>query len=456
MFRKVLVANRGEIALRIIHACHAVGAKAVAVYSDADRDSPHLKYADETVCIGPGPAAESYLNQDAILEAAFQTGCQAVHPGFGFLAENARFVTRCRHHKLTFIGPNAKSIREMGDKVTARETMLQAGVPVMPGSDALVRTPEQARTIASEVGYPVLLKATAGGGGKGMRRVDCEEDLEAAFLDAARESEAAFSNPDLYLEKFIVGGRHIEFQVLADRYGNVVHLGERECSIQRRNQKLLEESPASRFDPALRTSLGEIIRNALVKIGYINAGTIEFLMDANGDIYFMEMNTRIQVEHPVTELVTGVDLVAWQLRIAAGEKLTLKQEDITWTGHAIECRINAEDPAHDFRPSPGTLTVFEPPTNDIRGPVRLETHVEEGYKIPTYYDSMICKLIVHGRDRADAIAKMREALTSFRIEGVPTTKGLQLDIINDMTFQSGHYNCQFLVGRSFPDSLPIA
>ena len=449
MFRKVLVANRGEIALRIIHACHEVGAKAVAVYSEADRFSPHLAFADETICIGPGPANESYLNQDAILEAAFQTDCQAVHPGFGFLAENARFVTRCRQHKLTFIGPKAKSIREMGDKVTARETMRKAGVPVMPGSDALVRTPEQAHKIAEEVGYPVLLKATAGGGGKGMRRVDRKEDLKNAFEEAARESEAAFSNPDLYLEKFIVGGRHIEFQILADQYGNVIQLGERECSIQRRNQKLLEESPASNFDPALRASIGEIIRKALVKIGYINAGTIEFLMDASGELYFMEMNTRIQVEHPVTELVTGIDIVAWQLRIAAGERLSLKQEEITWNGHAIECRINAEDPENDFRPSPGTISVFTPPKNSIKGPVRLETHVKEGYKIPTFYDSMIGKLIVHGENRTDAINKMNQALLEFKIEGVPTTKSLHLGIINDPEFRSGQYDCQFLVGRSF-------
>ncbi len=441
VFRRVLVANRGEIAARIIRACHAVGAQAVAVYSDADRDSPHLEEADDTVCIGPGPAADSYLNQDALLEAANIKDCQALHPGFGFLSENARFVRRCAQHGIAFVGPSAASIAAMGDKSSARETMRDVGIPVMPGSDDIVADVETAHRLAEEIGYPVLLKATAGGGGRGMRRVDAPEGVEKAFNDARREAEKAFGNGDLYMEKYIVGGRHIEFQILADRYGRVIHLGERECSIQRNHQKLLEEAPASRFDADLRHSLGEKIRHAVAAIGYENAGTMEFLMDASGAIYFMEMNTRIQVEHPVTEVVTGVDLVAWQLRIAAGERLSLRQEDITWTGHAIECRINAEDPAQDFRPAPGTISVFDTPATDA---LRVETHLREGYRIPAFYDSMIAKLIVHGSTRADAIEKLQSVLSQTRIEGVPTTLGLHSAIANAPAFVEGNYDCQFI------------
>lgn len=442
MFRKVLIANRGEIALRIVRACHAVGARAVAVYSEADASSPHLEEADEAVCIGPGPAGQSYLDPDALLEAALSRDCQAIHPGFGFLSENARFVQRCAQQKLAFVGPRAATIRAMGDKATARETMRAAGLPVMPGSRALLRSVEEARTLADEIGYPVLLKATAGGGGKGMRRCDGPAELDAAFRDAAREAQQAFGDAGLYLEKFIVGGRHIEFQVLADHWGEVIHLGERECSVQRNHQKLLEEAPGTHLEPGLREALGERIRQAVRAIGYRNAGTIEFLMDADGALYFMEMNTRIQVEHPVTEMVTGVDLVAWQLRIAAGQRLTLRQEDIVWTGHAIECRINAEDPAADFRPSPGVVKVFRPPATDDR--VRLDSHVREGYRIPTYYDSMIGKLIVHGHDRGDAIARMRDALAQFRIEGVPTTIALHRAILEHPAFVAGGYDTGFL------------
>ena len=441
MFRRVLVANRGEIAQRIIRACHAVGAQAVAVHSTADAASPHLAEADDTVCIGPGPAARSYLDQDAILQAAIQTDCQAIHPGYGFLAENARFASRCEQQRLTFVGPSAASIRRMGDKATARETMRAAGLPVMPGSKAILPTPADAMREAEELGYPVLLKATAGGGGKGMRRVDAPEQLEAAFRDAERESGKAFGNSDLYMEKFIVGGRHIEFQVLADHYGNVVHLGERECSIQRNHQKLIEEAPASRFDPEMRESLGERIREAVRATGYVNAGTIEFLMDRDGALYFMEMNTRIQVEHPVTEMVTGIDLVAWQLRIAAGQALSVKQDDIGLNGHSIECRINAEDPADGFRPAPGTLSnvaLLE------RDGVRFDSHVESGYRIPAFYDSMVGKLIVHAENRAAAVSLMRDALDALRIEGVPTTAGLHRAIMQSSGFQAGEYDCNYL------------
>ncbi|MCB9506661.1 MAG: acetyl-CoA carboxylase biotin carboxylase subunit [Myxococcales bacterium] len=444
MFRKVLVANRGEIALRIIRACHAVGAKAVAVYSDADRGSPHLEEADETVCIGPGPAAASYLDADAVLQAALQTDCQALHPGYGFLAENARFARRCAQQQLAFVGPTPEAIRMMGDKASARAAMIAAKLPVMPGSKAILPDVEAARRAADELGYPVLLKATAGGGGKGMRRVDAPDALADAFADASREAAKAFGNPDLYIEKYIVGGRHIEFQVLADHYGNVVHLGERECSVQRNHQKLIEEAPASAFDPNTRAKLGEQVRAAVAAIGYRNAGTIEFLMDASGALYFMEMNTRVQVEHPVTELVTGVDIVAWQLRIAAGERLTLSQDHVEWRGHAVECRINAEDPANAFRPAPGTLTRFAAPGAVDGATVRWDSHVREGYKIPPFYDSMVGKLIVWAADRPSALAAMEQALASLRLEGVPTTIDLHRRILATDAFRAGGYTCQFL------------
>lgn len=442
MFRKVLVANRGEIALRIIRACHAVGAKAVAVYSEADADSPHLKEADETICIGGGPPSDSYLRQDILLEAARITECQAIHPGFGFLAENATFAVRCRDQKLTFVGPSPHAMRVMGDKVTARTTMAAAGLPVMPGSKDVLPSIEVARQRAKEIGYPVLLKATSGGGGRGMRRVNASDELETAWNEATREADGAFGDARLYLEKFIVGGRHIEFQILADHYGNVVHLGERECSVQRNHQKLLEEAPATRFDPAVRNELGEKIRDAVRKIGYFNAGTIEFLMDVHGKLYFMEMNTRIQVEHPVTEMITGVDLVAWQLRIAAGERLTLRQEDIQMNGHAIEVRINVEDPTQNFRPSPGTLEIFDPP--ELGEHLRLDTHVEQGYRIPPFYDSMIGKLIAWGEDREAALKRMQQALADFEIGPVQTTIPLHQRILSEPDFAEGSYDCTFL------------
>lgn len=442
MFRKVLVANRGEIALRIIRACHEVGAKAVAVYSEADAESPHLEEADESICIGGGSPAQSYLNQDAILQAAELMDCQAIHPGFGFLSENKHFATRCEQQKLTFIGPPARCIQLMGDKATARRTMKAAGLPTLPGSKGLLANLDEARERAEEVGYPVLLKATSGGGGRGMRRVNAPEELERAWDEATREAAGAFGDAGLYMEKFVVGGRHIEFQLLADRYGNVLHFGERECSIQRNHQKLVEEGPANGMSEEKRAEIGALVCRAAREIGYVNAGTVEFLMDASGDLFFMEMNTRIQVEHPVTELITGVDLVAWQLRVAAGEPLALKQEDIAIRGHAIECRINAEDPAQGFRPSPGVLETFEAPV-DLPG-VRLDTHVRQGYRIPTFYDSMVGKLIVWGEDRAQALERMKGALAAFKIGPVATTIPLHQRILQESAFREGRYDCNFL------------
>ncbi len=441
MFRKVLIANRGEIALRIVRACHAVGAKAVAVYSEADAASPHLDEADERICIGPGPAARSYLDQDAVLAAALATDAQAIHPGFGFLSENARFAQRCIQQKLAWVGPLPSAIRAMGDKATARQTMMAAGLPVLPGSKEVLADVDEARARADEIGYPVLLKATAGGGGRGMRRVDAADGLAAAFDDATREATAAFGNGGLYMEKFVVAGRHIEFQILADHYGNVVHLGERECSIQRNHQKLLEEAPANGMDPALRAEIGARLCAAMRAIGYRNAGTVEFLMDQGGALYFMEMNTRIQVEHPVTEAITGVDLVAWQLRIAAGQRLTLQQDQIALCGHAIECRINAEDPAAGFRPSPGLVSRFAKPDGDG---VRVDSHVRDGYRIPTNYDSMIGKLIVSAPDRPQALARLRDALATMAVDGVPTTLALHRAIAAEADFVAGRYDTSYL------------
>ncbi len=444
MFRKVLIANRGEIALRIIRACRSLGVKSVAVYSAGDAASPHLAHADETVCIGAAPASESYLNQDALLQAARMTGCQAVHPGFGFLSENALFATRCAAQGLTFIGPSPQAIRQMGDKATARQTMKHSGLPVMPGSKDIVSSVDEALVLADTVGYPVLLKATAGGGGRGMRRVDDASAMQAAFDDASREAEKAFGNPDLYMEKFIVGGRHIEFQLLADRWGNAVHLGERECSVQRNHQKLLEEAPAFGMSDELRADIGTRVADAARAIGYEGAGTVEFLMDASGQLYFMEMNTRIQVEHPVTELVTGVDLVAWQIRIAAGQVLTLKQQDIALRGHAIEVRINAEDPFAGFRPSPGTVTRFDVPSDGPDGPLRMDSHVEAPYRIPPNYDSMVGKLIAWGEDRQAAIDRLVAAIDASTIEGVSTTLPFHRRLLTDPTFAAGIYTTSFL------------
>jgi len=441
MFRSVLIANRGEIALRAIRACKEIGIRAVAVYSEADRTSPHLDEADDRVCIGGSRSADSYLNMDAIIQAALQKECQALHPGYGFLAENARFSALCAQSKITFIGPPPHAIRLMGDKARARETMKGLGLEPIPGSDGTLRSLGHAREAADQVGYPVLLKASAGGGGKGMRVVENEGALENAFNEAYLEAEKAFGNPALYMEKFISRGRHIEFQILADAYGNAIHLGERECSIQRSHQKLVEESPSPVIDEATRRNLGEKVSKAVAAIGYVNAGTVEFLRDEEGNLYFMEMNTRLQVEHPVTEMVTGFDIVNEQLRIAANCELSKTQDEIDIKGNAIEVRINAEDPDQGFKPDPGKIERFDPPALDS---VRVDTHIKPGYTIPPFYDSLICKLIGHGRDRREAIETVKSALEAFTIEGVKTTIPIHLRILSSAAFEKGTYSTRFI------------
>jgi acetyl-CoA carboxylase biotin carboxylase subunit len=449
MFKRLLVANRGEIALRVIRACRSLGIQTVAVYSEADAESPHLAHADARVCIGPAKSSASYLNMKALVQAAEQYDCCAIHPGYGFLAENALFAEQCEQAKMTFIGPPPGPMRLMGDKATARETMRAAGLPISPGSRGTLASAAEGLVLAEEIGFPVLLKATAGGGGRGMRRVDSAREFAAKYDEAALEAEKAFGNPGLYLEKYIVDGRHIEFQVLADAYGNVVHLGERECSAQRRHQKLVEESPSPVIDPALRDELGSKICAALARIGYRNAGTVEFFREPGGGIHFMEMNARLQVEHPVTEMVTGRDLVAEQIRIAANEPLSFAQSDVALQGHAIECRINAEDPFDDFRPHPGLVSAFVPPAEAAAGNgarVRVDTHVEPGYRIPPYYDSMIAKLIVWSTTRDAAREAMIQALGRFRLDGVKSTIPVHLQIMKDPQFAAGTYDTGF-IGR---------
>ncbi len=444
MFRKILIANRGEIALRVIRACREMGISTVAVYSEADRESLHVRFADEDVCIGPPPARESYLNIPRIIAAAEITGAEAIHPGYGFLAENAEFAEICERMELAFIGPTAEQIRLMGDKAVARETMAAAGVPTVPGSPGAIPEVEEALAAAREIGFPVLIKAAAGGGGKGMRVAHDEASFAAQFQMAQNEASAAFGNPSVYLEKFLVRPRHIEFQLLGDTQGRVVHLGERECSIQRRHQKLIEEAPSPALTPELREAMGRAAVKGAANIGYVSAGTIEFLVDQSGAFYFMEMNTRIQVEHPVTELVTGVDLVKEQIRIAAGEPLSVPQGPVELRGHAIECRINAEDPERNFAPSPGTITIFHPPG----GPgVRLDTHAYAGYRVPPQYDSLIGKLIVHAPTRAEALARTLLALESFIIEGVHTTIPFLKDLIRDPAFVAGEFDTKFVDRR---------
>jgi acetyl-CoA carboxylase biotin carboxylase subunit len=434
LFKKILIANRGEIALRIIRTCKELGIKTVAVYSEADRYSLHVKFADEAVCIGPGPSKESYLNIPRIIAAAEITNAEAIHPGYGFLAENAMFAEICESSGIKFIGPTPDAIEAMGDKALAKETMRKAGVPVIPGSDGVVETLEQAQEIANEIGYPIMLKAAAGGGGKGMRMVRNDEELENAWQTARAEAEAAFGNPAVYIEKFIEKPRHIEIQILADEHGNVIHLGERDCSIQRRHQKLIEESPSPIVTPELREAMGQAAVKGAKSVKYRNAGTIEFLVDKDGNFYFMEMNTRIQVEHPVTEMVYGIDIVREQIRIASGEKLGIKQKQIKPNGHAIECRINAEDPFNGFRPSPGKITALHFPGGFG---VRVDSHIYQEYVVPPYYDSMIAKLIVHAKNRDEAIARMLRALDEFVIEGVHTTIPFHIKILNSPQFRSG-------------------
>jgi acetyl-CoA carboxylase biotin carboxylase subunit len=445
MFRRMLIANRGEIALRIIRACEGLGIETVAVYSTADRGAPWLTRAGRVVCIGPPPAEESYLNQAAILQAAEQTECQALHPGYGFLAENAVFAARCAQQGITFVGPGPGAILRMGDKVEARRAMAAAGLPVIPGSEGIVGSVDDALAQVAEIGYPVLLKAAAGGGGRGMRRCENAQDLRRAFPEAALEAEKAFGDPRLYLERFIAGGRHVEFQVLCDAFGNAVHLGERECSVQRNHQKLLEESPSPALDAATRRSTGDRAARAVASIGYRSAGTVEFLRAPDGSLSFLEMNTRIQVEHPVTEMATGVDLVVEQIRIAALQPLRLRQEDVQPRGHSMEFRINAEAPEANFRPDPGTITAFTPPSlsrNGIR--VRWDSAIESGYRIPPHYDSLVGKLIVHGPDRPATLQAAQEALATLRIDGVRTTIPLHRRILEDPDFRRGEYDLGFV------------
>ena len=440
-FAKILIANRGEIALRIIHSCEELGIPTVAVHSTIDRHALHVQLANESVCIGPPPSNKSYLNIPNIISAALTRNATAIHPGYGFLAENARFAEICADHQLTFIGPSPEAIMAMGDKSTAKKTMQKSGVPCVPGSPGLVDSEITALRIAAEIGYPVIIKATAGGGGRGMRLVREEKDFTRLFQAAQGEAEAAFGNPGVYLEKFIEKPRHIEFQILADSFGNVVHLGERDCSIQRRHQKLLEEAPSPFLTPQLRKKMGDAAIKAAKSIDYVGAGTVEFLVDSKGGFYFMEMNTRIQVEHPVTEMITGYDLIAEQIRIAQGEKLRFRQSDIEFRGHSIECRINAEDPKQNFRPHPGKISAYLPPG----GPgVRIDSHVYTDYEIPPYYDSLIGKLIVWGGDRPTAIKRMRRALRECAITGVPTTLEFHQQILQTPAFLAGDVYTNFI------------
>lgn len=441
MFKKILIANRGEIAVRIIRACRELGIRCVAVYSTADKNSLHAQIADEAICIGPPATKDSYLNMNAIISAALNTGCTAIHPGFGFLSENAEFARLCEANEIVFIGPSYKSIEMLGDKAAAKETMAAAGVPVIPGSKGAVKTLEEAKKIADNAGYPILVKASAGGGGRGIRRVDKPEELEAQITAAKQEAKNFFGDDSIYIEKFLIDPHHVEIQMIADKQGNAVYLGERDCSMQRRNQKVIEECPSPIISQELREKMGQAAVTAAKQCGYYNAGTIEFLVDSNKKFYFMEMNTRIQVEHPITEEVTGFDIVKAQIRIAAGYPLDVKQSDIKLTGHAIECRINAENPDLDFRPSPGTIESLYVPG----GPgIRIDGAVYQGYTITPYYDSMISKLIAHAATRDEAIMKMRWALSEFIVEGVDTNIDFQLELIKRPEFKNGTYDIGFL------------
>ncbi|MEQ9810752.1 acetyl-CoA carboxylase biotin carboxylase subunit [Streptococcus jiangjianxini] len=449
MFKKLLIANRGEIAVRIIRAARELGIATVAVYSEADRDALHTILADEAICIGPARSADSYLNMSSVLSAAIVTGAEAIHPGFGFLSENAKFATMCEEMNISFIGPSPQVMNKMGDKINARREMIAAGVPVIPGSDGEVHTADEAMAIAKQIGYPVMLKASAGGGGRGIRKVEQECELAEAFESASKEALEAFGNSAMYVEKVIYPARHIEVQILGDRYGNIIHLGERDCSLQRNNQKVLEESPSVAIGKTLRQALGDAAVRAAKAVSYVNAGTIEFLLnEQSGDFYFMEMNTRIQVEHPVTEFVTGVDIVKEQIKIAAGHKLLLTQDEVAISGHAIECRINAENPRLNFAPSPGKITNVHIPGGSLG--LRVDSAVYNGYAIPPYYDSMIAKIIVHGENRFDALMKMQRALYEFEVEGLVTNADFQLDLISDQHVIAGDYDTSFLTETFLP------
>ncbi|HTK82352.1 MAG TPA: acetyl-CoA carboxylase biotin carboxylase subunit [Bacteroidota bacterium] len=446
MFKKVLIANRGEIALRVIRVCHELGIKTVAVYSEADKYSLHVRFADEAICIGPPAGKESYLHIPRIISAAEITNADAIHPGYGFLAENSQFAEICLSSGFKFIGPSPDAITNMGDKSLAKETMRKAGVPVVPGSEGIVKDLKQGQEIAASIGFPVIIKATAGGGGKGMRIVRSQEEFEKAFQMASTEAGAAFNNADVYIEKFVEQPRHIEIQVFGDQAGNVVHLNERDCSVQRRHQKLIEESPSPIVDEELREKMGAAAIKGAKGVKYEGAGTIEFLVDANRDFYFMEMNTRIQVEHPVTEMVSGLDLIKLQLQVAAGERI--RKKSFKPHGHAIECRINAEDPNHDFRPSPGEITSFHLPGGYN---VRVDTHCYAGYRVPPYYDSLIAKLIVYAPTRNEAIDKMSSALEEFTVEGIQTTIPFHRKVMKNASFRSNDYDTSFIEKHYFRD-----
>lgn len=450
MFKKLLIANRGEIAVRIIRAARELGIATVAVYSEADKEALHTILADEAICIGPSKSSDSYLNMNTVLSAAIVTGAQAIHPGFGFLSENSKFATMCEEVHIKFIGPSGLVMDKMGDKINARAEMIKANVPVIPGSKGEVTTTQEALEVADAIGYPVMLKASAGGGGKGIRKVERREDLVAAFESASQEALAAFGNGAMYIEKVIYPARHIEVQILGDHFGNIVHLGERDCSLQRNNQKVLEESPSIAIGATLRQKIGEAAVRAAKAVSYENAGTIEFLLDEKtGEFYFMEMNTRVQVEHPVTEFVTGVDIVKEQIRIAAGQPLSVSQDDICLKGHAIECRINAENPKFNFAPSPGKITELYLPSGGVG--LRVDSAVYQGYTIPPYYDSMIAKIIVHGSNRFDALMKMQRALYELEINGVMTNSDFQMDLISDARVIAGDYDTAFLMETFLPE-----
>ncbi len=440
MFKKVLIANRGEIALRVIRACRELGIQTVAVYSEADRESLHVRFADDDVCIGPAPARESYLKIPRIIAAAEITGADAIHPGYGFLAENAEFAETCAASNIAFIGPTAEQIRVMGDKAAARKAMSAVGVPIVPGTPGPVEDVDAALGLAGEIGFPVIIKAAAGGGGKGMRVANDPDDFARAFQLARSEALSAFGSGDVYVEKYLARPRHIEFQIMGDKHGHVIHLGERDCSVQRRHQKLIEEAPSPAVGPELRLAMGDAAVRGAKAIDYVGAGTIEMLLDTDGSFYFMEMNTRIQVEHPVTEMLTGVDLVKEQIRVAAGEPLSITEMP-PLRGHVIECRVNAEDPARNFQPSPGRIEVFHPPG----GPgVRLDTHVYAGYTVPPYYDSLLAKLICQGGTRSEALKRMQIALDSFIVEGVTTTIPFLARVMQNPRFQAGQVDTKFL------------
>jgi len=450
MFSKILIANRGEIALRIIRACHEMGIRTVAVYSQADRNSLHVRFADEAICIGQASSTNSYLNIPAIISAAEITDVEAIHPGYGFLAENAHFAEICESCKIAFIGPTPENIRLMGDKMAARTTMQKAGLPIVPGSRAVIKNKEEALKTAKEIGYPIIIKAAAGGGGKGMRICHNDLTLVSSLLTAQSEAEANFGNPSVYIEKYIEKPRHIEVQIIADRQGHILQLGERDCSIQRRHQKLLEESPSPAVDSKMRRKLGEMVLKGIKSIGYVSCGTIEFLLDAKtNNFYFMEMNTRIQVEHPVTEMVTGIDLIKEQIRVASGEKLKIQQENVQIKGAAIECRINAEDSDNNFMPSPGKIEALILPG----GPnVRVDTHIYAGYEVPSYYDSLIAKLIVYGNNRYEAIRTMRRALSEFHVAPIKTTIPFHLRLMDNPLFKKGDISTHFVQDLLISDS----